>query len=161
MSDDGQELEASNEKRIAARPSFETIFMNLAYELSSRSTCKRLSVGCVIVTPDYRKVLAVGYNGNATGLHNGCDSEEPGKCGCLHAEENAVINCDVPRDTKKIVLCTHLPCGMCAKRIIQLGGVVEVMFHRDYRLRDGAGFLSTSGIHLRAFPHYIPCFQTP
>ncbi len=55
---------------------------------------------------------------------------------CLHAEENAVINCDVSRDTKKVVFCTHLPCKMCSKRLVNLGNVVHVLYLNDYRLRD-------------------------
>ena len=78
------------------RPRFEEIYMKMAKLMAERSTCVRLHVGTVITSTDFRKVLSVGYNGNASGLHNGCDSTEPGKCGCLHSEENAVINCDVP-----------------------------------------------------------------
>ena len=79
------------------RPSFQSIYLNLAHTLAQRSTCARLQVGTVITSTDFRKVLAVGYNGNATGLPNCCDRDEPGNCGCLHSEENAVINCDAPR----------------------------------------------------------------
>ena len=110
--------------------------MNLALDLSKRSTCSRLSVGTVITSTDFRKVLAVGYNGNAAGLENSCDcfgDEGVGNCGCLHSEENAIINCDAPRDTKKIVFVTHFPCVMCAKRLINLGSVVEVCYYKDYR----------------------------
>ena len=105
-----------------------------------------MKVGCAIVTPDFRKVLAIGYNGNASGLPNQCDSKEPGACGCLHAEENAVINCDVPRDTKKVVFCTHLPCPMCAKRIINLGGVAKVYYLLDYRIKTGLEFFDIAKI---------------
>lgn len=115
------------------RPSFESLYMHLAFALAERSTCARLQVGTVITSTDFRKVLAIGYNGNATGLANWCDREEPGNCGCLHSEENAIINCDAPRDTKKIVFVTHLPCGMCAKRLINLGNVEKVYYGRDYR----------------------------
>jgi deoxycytidylate deaminase len=72
------------------RPPFEEIYMKMAVEVSRRSTCRRtnsagelMKVGCVITTTDFRKVVALGYNGNASGLPNGCDSEEPGKCGCF------------------------------------------------------------------------------
>ena len=47
------------------RPSFESIYMGLAEAMAERSTCSRLKVGAVITSTDYRKVLAVGYNGNA------------------------------------------------------------------------------------------------
>ena len=105
------------------RPSFEEVLMDFAQAISKRSTCKRLQVGTVITTPDFRKVLAIGYNGNASGLPNTCDRDEPGNCGCLHSEENAVINCDSPRQTEKYVFVTHVPCPACAKRLINLGGV--------------------------------------
>jgi dCMP deaminase len=99
-------------------------------------------------------VLAVGYNGSASGLKNDCDrhgDEAVGNCGCLHAEENAVINTDVPRSTPKIVFCTNLPCVMCAKRLINLGGVVKVYYDRDYRIRDSLDLLTKSGIEFVQF----------
>lgn len=133
------------------RPSFEEIYMRLALSLAERSTCRRLKVGSVITTVDFRKVIALGYNGSGSGLNNDCDSDEPGKCGCLHAEENAAINCDVPRDTKKIVFCTHLPCAMCAKRLINVGGVVQVYYLNDYRIRDSLALLESVGIPVRAY----------
>ena len=130
------------------RPSFPEIYLRLAQELSARSTCKRLRVGTVITSTDHRRVLAVGYNGNATGLPNKCDRDEPGNCGCLHSEENAVINCTEPRETAKIVLVTHLPCTMCAKRLINLGGVKKVYFAHDYRVRDSIDLLNQAGIEV-------------
>jgi dCMP deaminase len=102
----------------------------------------------VITSVDYRKVIAIGYNGNATGLANTCDSDEPGKCGCLHSEENAAIHCDVPRETPKIVFVTHLPCPMCAKRLINLGGVKKVHYREDYRQRDSIAILVSAGIEV-------------
>ena len=128
------------------RPSFEQIYMRLASELAERSTCRRLRVGTVITTTDYRKVLAVGYNGNATGLANQCDRDEVGNCGCLHSEENAVINCDAPRGLEKIVFVTYLPCVMCAKRLINLGNVKKVFYLNDYRIKDSVDVLRSVGI---------------
>jgi dCMP deaminase len=128
------------------RPSFEMIYMSLAQNLAKRSTCIRLQVGTVITSTDYRKVLAVGYNGNASGLPNRCDREEPGNCGCLHSEENAVINCDAPRGVEKIVFVTHLPCIACAKRLINLGNVRKIFYANDYRIRDSVEVLKSVGI---------------
>jgi dCMP deaminase len=131
------------------RPSFHTIYLDLAYTLAERSTCHRLKVGTVITSTDFRKVLAVGYNGNATGLHNGCDRNEPGNCGCLHSEENAVINCDAPRFMEKLVFVTHLPCVQCAKRLINLGNVKTVFYGTDYRIRDSVDLLQSVGIEVK------------
>ena len=133
------------------RPSFEHIYMELAFSLAKRSTCTRLQVGTVITSTDYRKVLAVGYNGNATGLPNTCDRLEAGNCGCLHSEENAVINCDAPRTVEKIVFVTHLPCVACAKRLINLGHVRKIYYTHDYRLKDSLDMLRSVGIEIEPF----------
>ncbi len=130
------------------RPTFEAIYLMLAKTLAGRSTCGRLKVGTVITSTDFRKVLAVGYNGNATGLPNCCDREEPGNCGCLHSEENAVINCDAPRFIEKVVFVTHLPCVQCAKRLINLGNVKKIYYGEDYRIRDSLEVLKTVGIQV-------------
>lgn len=133
------------------RPTFDEVYMQFAETIARRSTCKRLAVGTVITTTDYRKVLAVGYNGNASGLANSCDREEPGNCGCLHSEENAVINCDAPRETKKFVYVTHLPCAACAKRLINLGNVEKVVYLNSYRKTDSLEILESVGIEVMQF----------
>ena len=135
------------------RPSFEDIYMNLAHNISKRSTCKRLQVGCVLTSTDYRKVLSVGYNGNATGLDNTCDDHlHVGNCGCLHAECNAIINCDVPRYVPKIVFVTHLPCVMCAKQFINLGNVRKVYYASEYRTSTSKDIFAQVNICLQLLP---------
>lgn len=129
-----------------SRPSFISIYMQLAESMAQRSTCMRQKVGCVITSTDFRKVLAVGYNGNAAGLPNTCDQNVPGKCGCLHAEDNAVINNDSPRHIPKIVFITHAPCLMCAKRLINLGAVEHVYYGKAYRCKTGLEVLAQAGI---------------
>ena len=130
------------------RPSFESVYMRFAEEISRRSSCKRLNVGTVITTTDFRKVLAVGYNGNAAGLPNVCDRDEAGNCGCLHSEENAAINCDSPRYVEKYVFVTHLPCTACAKRLINVGNVKKVFFREDYRNREAISLFKAVGIEV-------------
>ncbi len=110
---------------MSDRASFSVIYMSLARSLAGRSSCAIDPVGAVITSVDFRKVLAIGYRGNASGLPNRCDhAGDP--CGCLHAEENAVIHCDAPRSEPKIVFSSKLPCRMCAKRLINLGGVQDL-----------------------------------
>lgn len=139
------EVSAENKK---VRPSFEEIYMQLALTLAARSTCHRLNVGTVITSTDYRKVLAVGYNGNAAGLPNQCDRTEAGNCGCLHSEENAVINCDAPRFVEKYVFVTHLPCVACAKRLINLGGVRKIFFRNQYRSDESLNIFKSVNIEI-------------
>jgi dCMP deaminase len=120
--------------------------MEFAESVAKRPTCERLQVGTVITTTDFRKVLAIGYNGNATGLENKCDSDTPGNCGCLHSEENAIINCDSPRNIEKYVFITHLPCKMCAKRLLNLGNVKKVYYKNEYRITDSIDILKSLNI---------------
>ncbi len=138
--------------KTEGRPSFQEIYLKLAASLASRSTCKRMRVGTVITSTDFRKVLAVGYNGNASGLPNQCDRDEQGNCGCLHSEENAVINCDTPRDVGKFAFVTHLPCAMCAKRLINLGNVRKVFYGIDYRSVTSLGLFQAVGIEVEQLP---------
>ncbi len=141
------------------RPSFQEIYLGLAASLAKRSTCARLNVGTVITSTDFRKVLAVGYNGNATGLPNCCDRTEAGNCGCLHSEENAVINCDSPRHVEKYVFVTHLPCVACAKRLINMGNVKGVFYGNDYRSRDSVALFDTVGIKIEKMEEFAEAPQ--
>ena len=140
------------------RPSFPAIYLTLARSLAARSTCIVDPVGTVITSVDFRKVLAIGYRGNASGLPNECDREGP-DCGCLHGEENAVIHCDAPRSEPKIVFSTALPCRACAKRLINLGGVQDLyVAHQDEPIDIGTVDLF-SCVNVRV--HFTPVSLTP
>jgi len=132
--------------RDSVRPPFEKIYLELAHMLSERSTCKRLSVGCVVTSIDYTNVYGIGYNGNAKGFKNTCDSDEPGQCGCLHAEENALLKVNIPAYVDKIAFITHQPCAYCAKRLINKGGFRKVYYSNPYRLPEGLEILNQAGI---------------
>src|SRR2546430_858357 len=64
------------------------VYMRMAEELAKRSTCARLRVGTVVTDQLLENVLAIGYNGNARGLPNRCDSSGPGSGGGIHSEMN-------------------------------------------------------------------------
>jgi dCMP deaminase len=130
------------------RPSFQEIYIQLAITIAKRSTCSRKQVGCVITSSDFRRVLSIGYNGNAAMLPNSCDSLEVGNCGCLHAEENAIISCSEPTGIPKLVFITAYPCKMCAKRLIQLGGVQKIYYLEDYRNTEASQILKIAKIDI-------------
>ena len=133
------------------RIAFEEIYMKLAFDLAKRSTCSRLQVGAVIVSADYSRVHGIGYNGNAAGLPNRCDTSIPGTCGCLHAEDNALLKTNGGPELAKIVFVTHQPCSYCAKRIVNKGGVEKVFFSNPYRSKDGVDILERTGIAVAQF----------
>ncbi|RLA65266.1 MAG: hypothetical protein DRQ88_02995 [Epsilonproteobacteria bacterium] len=130
------------------RIAFEEIYMKLAFDLAKRSTCIRLQVGAVIVSSDYSRVYGIGYNGNAAGLPNKCDTSTPGTCGCLHAEDNALLKTNGGPEVSKTVFVTHQPCAYCAKRMVNKGGVKKVFYCLPYRCRDGLDILEQTGIEV-------------
>ena len=75
------------------RVSWNTYFMNIAKEVSTRSTCSRKHVGAVIVRN--KTILSTGYNGSIKGLPH-CDEVGyemvDGHCiRTTHAEANAIV----------------------------------------------------------------------
>lgn len=133
------------------RPEFDEIFMELAHLIARRSTCARLQVGCVITDETRTRVLSIGYNGNYRGGYNVCDSIEPGNCGCLHAEDNACIKLDY-RESTKVAYITHLPCKMCAKRLVN-AGVQKVFYSKAYRSNDAKAILRDAAVKLIHYPY--------
>ncbi len=131
------------EPQLSRIPLFE-VYMRMAEDLAKRSTCARLQVGTVITDPHLENVVAIGYNGNAKGLPNRCDSTVPGSCGCLHSEVNALVK--APGHMRdKVVFVTDSPCVMCAKLMIN-SGVSHVFYRRPYRDPSGIELLGTAGV---------------
>ena len=130
----------------------EEVYMRMAEELAKRSTCARNQVGSVMATSDLTQVLGIGYNGNARGLPNGCDSTEPGRCGCIHSEQNCLIKAGagVP---DKIMFVTVSPCVMCAKMIVN-SNVARVYFRAAYRDPAGVDVLRQAGVEVRPYKQY-------
>jgi dCMP deaminase len=120
------------------------VYMRMAEELAKRSSCDRARVGTVITDAALSNVLGIGYNGNASGLPNRCDSTEAGRCGCIHSEMNALVK--APGSVRdKVVFVTTSPCVMCAKLIIQ-SGVTHVFYREAYRDPAGLDVLRAGGI---------------
>jgi len=131
------------------RPPLYEVYMRMAEELAQRSTCARLQVGTVLTDARLEHVVSIGYNGNARGFPNRCDSNEEGKCGCIHSEMNALVKSPGGlRD--KVAFITASPCVMCAKLMVQAN--VSHMFYREpYRSSDGLDVLERAGV---ATVHY-------
>ena len=105
------------------RPTSDEYFMAMAVLVSSRSTCRRRKVGCILIDKN-KRILATGYNGVAQGQTHCIDEPCPGsesesgkdidQCYAIHAEQNALIQCS---DLTKVYACfsTTVPCVMCTK----------------------------------------------
>ncbi len=141
-----------------SRPSFDTIFMNLAGELAGRSHCVKAQVGAVLAKDT--RIISIGYNGPPAGTHN-CDEEWPsegcprdmrGSCSlALHAEENAILYAVKNGSTLAgaTLYCTLSPCLPCA-RLIFTSGISKVFYRDSYA--EFKGFLNDEGVEfLRKF----------
>lgn len=126
------------------RPRREQAFMVFAAQMAARATCDRLSVGAVFADARMERILCAGYNGSYAGGPNGCDSHEPGLCGCIHAEINALTK---SRDDLYGSVCfvTTSPCKMCAKVLVNRG-VSRVVFLNSYRNDEGVAILRSAGV---------------
>jgi dCMP deaminase len=123
------------------RPRLEQVYMNFARDLSRRGTCSQVGptgkprrAGAVITTSDFLNVLSVGYNGNYAGGPNECDNPDAtgdARCGCIHAEMNAIAKSD-NSFKDKFLFVTSIPCALCAKLIINSGFSRIYIFMDDY-----------------------------
>ena len=140
---EGVDEEVAANFEVTRIPLYEA-YMRMAEELAKRSTCARLQVGTVITDEMLEHVVALGYNGNARGFPNRCDSDVPGKCGCIHSEQNALVK--APGDLRnKMAFITASPCPMCAKLIIQ-ANVSFVYYRNAYRDPAGVELLEKGGV---------------
>ncbi len=121
-------------------------FMELTKQVGSWSSCFQAGrhVGAIIVRD--KRVIATGYNGAPAGIESCVDKGEclrrklnipSGKqhelCYAVHAEQNAIIQAakygiSVSGAT---LYCTHQPCVICAKMIIN-AGIARVVYDEGY-----------------------------
>jgi len=136
-------LPDGSEPQLDRIPLYE-VYMRMAEELAKRSTCTRLQVGTVITDALLQNVVAIGYNGNARGFPNRCDTSVPGSCGCLHSEVNALVKAPGGMDDK-VVFVTDSPCVMCAKLMVN-SGTTHLFYRRAYRDPTGLELLEAAGV---------------
>lgn len=122
------------------------MFMQMAEIAAQRSTCQRAAVGCIITDLSGTSIVSIGYNGNARGLPNHCDTANPGECGCIHAEANALIKAPFHQGALTMYSTTQ-PCIDCAKLIIN-SAVRTVIFKDLYRDPRGHVAMSQAGIRV-------------
>ena len=114
------------------RPSWKDYFAKLAVVTSTRSTCERLQVGCVLVKDN--RIISQGYNGYLSGCEHKQVIRDGHEIATIHAEQNAVTDC-----AKRGVSCdgatayiTHYPCYNCSK-LLCVSGIKHIKYINDYR----------------------------
>ena len=106
------------------RPPLDLVMLGIAHLLSTRATCVKRQVGCVL-TDARGNIIGEGYNGVPAGSPHCIDTPCGGAghsigsdtCQAVHAELNALIRC---RCVDKIDTCytTVFPCNNCMKTLL-------------------------------------------
>jgi len=130
-------------------------FMNIAIEVSKRSTCTRRQIGAIIVN-DVGEIKSTGYNGNPRGMPHcdemGCIRDKLGipsgtrleTCTAVHAEQNALIQAGT-FSRGSTLYSTIVPCPICA-RMIMNAQVTRVVYLGDYSDQTGIDLLKQAKI---------------
>jgi dCMP deaminase len=112
------------------RPEVDEYFLKIASVVAERSTCRRHHIGAIAVRDKH--ILTTGYNGAPAGakdcLELGCLRDELGIpsgtrheiCRAIHAEQNVIIQAGLHGVSleRSTVYCTHTPCVLCAKMLV-------------------------------------------
>lgn len=147
-------------------------YMNIAVQVSLRSTCIRRKVGAVIVKDN--EILGSGYNGSPKGLPNCCDDptrcyrtqhnipsgQKLELCYAQHAEINAMFNalCSNRDLHDASIFVTTFPCSNCAKAIIQ-SGIKNIYYLDTYTNEFTLTMLEEANVRVIEMDSSI--YQTP
>jgi dCMP deaminase len=115
---------------LTKRPDIDEYFLKIASVVAERSTCRRHHMGAIAVRDKH--ILTTGYNGAPAGakdcLELGCLRDELGIesgtrqeiCRAIHAEQNVIIQAGLHGVSleESTVYCTHTPCVLCAKMLV-------------------------------------------
>jgi dCMP deaminase len=141
------------------RPNIDEYFLKIATVVGQRSTCHRHNVGAVLV--NNKQILSTGYNGAAAGVKDclelGCLRDElkiPSGtrheiCRAIHAEQNAIIQAALHGVSTQdsTIYCTHSPCNLCAKMLVN-AGVKRVVCIHYYPDDSWQSLFTESGVQL-------------
>ena len=141
-------------------------FMELAGVIAQWASCYKQNrkIGAVIVKN--KRIVTTGYNGAPAGIRTcvergECLREKLGIpsgtrheiCYAVHAEQNAIIQ--AARLGSSIdgatLYCTHQPCVLCAKMIVN-SGIRRVVYREGYPDEFALQMLTEGGVILE---HYV------
>jgi dCMP deaminase len=118
------------------RRSWHEYFMRIAHEVSTRATCDRKHVGCVLVIE--KRIIATGYNGSIPGMPHcddiGHDMHNDHCVRTVHAEINAIAQAARAgtRTLGSDCYVNTYPCWPCFKSLAG-AGVHRIFYDAEYR----------------------------
>ncbi len=140
-------------------------FMEMAALVSSWSSCyqENRQVGAVITRN--KRILTTGYNGASSGIMSckekgECMRKKLGipsgtrheMCYAVHAEQNAIIQAAKIGVSVEgaVMYCTHQPCTICAKMIIN-SGIKRVVFKEGYPDDFSLQLFEEAGVEIQKY----------
>lgn len=143
--------------------------MDLAFQIAEWSSCYKpeRNIGAVIVRN--KRILTTGYNGAPAGMESCVDKqtcmrndlgirsgERHELCYAIHAEQNAIIQAarlGVSIDGATMY-CTHQPCAICAKMIIN-SGIERLVYAHPYPDAFAQSILEAADIQVEQMPREV------
>ena len=140
-------------------------FMEMAHVIASWASCYQPNrkIGAVIVKN--KRIMTTGYNGAPAGVKTCVERGECLRrklnipsgtrqevCYAIHAEQNALIQAaklGISIDGATLY-CTHQPCVMCAKMIVN-SGITRVVYQEGYPDEFAREILSEAGVALERY----------
>ena len=140
-------------------------FMEIAHSVATWSSCfqENRQVGAVIAKN--KRIMTTGYNGASSGIKS-CKEKgvclrrelniESGTrheiCYATHAEQNAIIQAarmGICIDGATLY-CTHQPCSICTKMIIN-SGITRVVYDEGYPEKFSLDLFAEAGVAIEKF----------
>ena len=140
-------------------------FMEMAHTIAGWTSCFRAgrAIGCVIV--QNKRIMTTGYNGAPAGVRTCRDKgyclrdrlgipsgTRAEVCYATHAEQNAIIQAarlGVSIDGATLY-CTHQPCSICTKMIIN-AGIRRVVYQEGYPDDFSLELFTEAGVTLERY----------
>ena len=138
-------------------------FMEMARLVSGWASCNRRKVGAVIVKD--KRVMTTGYNGAPAGIRTcvergECLRQKMGipsgqrheLCYAVHAEQNAIIQAAKLgiSISSATLYCTHQPCILCAKMIVN-SGITRVVYGEGYPDEFSMEIFDEAGVDVECY----------
>lgn len=137
-------------------------FMDIAKEVGKWSSCfqDNRHIGAVIVKD--KRILTTGYNGAPKDVkscvergeclrrvNNIASGQRQEFCYGVHAEQNAIVQAAYLGVSVKdaTLYCTHQPCSVCARLIIN-SGIKRIVYNEGYPDEFSLKLLNEAGVEI-------------
>ena len=144
---------------------WEKRFMDMCELVATWTSCARQGRAVGAIITKNKRILTTGYNGAPSGILNCRDKGECMRdklgipsgtrhemCYAVHAEQNAIIQAArVGSSVEGCTLyCTHQPCVICAKIIIN-SGIRRVVYKEGYPDDFSVKLFNEANVRLQKF----------